>query len=275
MRVWFNTIMLIDYHIHTKASFDCFESATAMCEAALKRGLSAVAFTDHIDILPAHPFDWQTDLEAAFHDIDQAVARFGDMLDIVRGIEIGQPQFNVSQAQLLHDRFKVDFIIASIHYLDPDYDMGMSGVADRDPHELFETYLEMVRQMATDADYDVLGHLTYPWRYFKRERDYDFQAEDFTDQFIDIFDIVISRGKGIEVNTSGLRQALAETLPNEQILRLYRSRGGELITIGSDAHTPAHVGGGVAEATEMVARIGFSVVATFRDRVATIHPLGR
>jgi histidinol-phosphatase (PHP family) len=34
---------------------------------------------------------------------------------------------------------------------------------------------------------------------------------------------------------SGLRQQMAEPMPNFEILKLYKDLGGEIITIGSDA----------------------------------------
>jgi len=267
--------MLIDYHIHTHASFDCFEHARAMCESALKAGMDAVAFTDHVDFLPDRPLDWQTDLAAAFREIDEVAEQFLGVLEVARGVEIGQPQFNEREARRLHEEFSPDFIIGSIHYLDPTYDMGMSGVADRDPVALFIAYLEMVKHLAQYGDYDVLGHLTYPWRYFKRERDYDFRTENYLELFVEIFDIVVERGRGLEVNTSGLRQPLADTLPNERILALFRQCGGRFVTTGSDAHTPDHVGDGIEEATAMIRRVGFEGISTYRDRIPTIQPFAK
>jgi histidinol-phosphatase (PHP family) len=119
-----------------------------------------------------------------------------------------------------------------------------------------------------------LGHLNYPWRYFKRELDYDYDATEFREHLEAVFEAVVARGKGIEINTSGMRQPLGESLPNEEILGWYRACGGELITTGSDAHTPAHVGDGIAEATRMARRVGFEGVATYRKRTPTIHPFG-
>jgi histidinol-phosphatase (PHP family) len=264
--------MLIDYHIHTHASFDCFTTTDRMCQAAIDAGMAAVAFTDHVDYLPGHGYDWQTDLDAAYREIDDTACRFAGTLEVARGVEIGQPQFNEGEAKRFLKKHRPDFIIGSVHYLDPTYDMGMSGVADREPHQLFRQYLAMVTEMVRSHEFDVVGHLTYPWRYFKRELDYDYDADDYTEQFTDIFDLLVARGKGIEINTSGLRQALADTLPNEQILRLFHRCGGRYVTTGSDAHTPEHVGGGIAQATEMIRRVGIKGITTYKDRIPTVHP---
>ena len=263
--------MLSDYHIHTQASFDCFSASDMMAQAAIDAGISAIAFTDHMDFLPETPLDWQTDFDAAYREIKATRDRFAGQLDIAWGAEFGQSQYNEAEALRFTETYQPDFIIGSIHYLDPTYDIGIGGVSDRDPVQLFHTYLDMVLDLAQHQDYDVLGHLTYPWRYYKREMDYDYDARDYREQFDAIFDALIARGKGLEINTSGMRQPLADCLPNEMILTWYRTRGGELLTTGSDAHRPEHVGFAIAEVTQMAQRIGFEGIATYRKRRPTIH----
>ncbi|MCL2491471.1 MAG: histidinol-phosphatase HisJ family protein [Coriobacteriia bacterium] len=264
--------MRIDYHIHTGASFDCVENADAVCRTAIKRGLTAIALTDHMDFLPNHEINWQTDFDAAYHEIALATDKYSGVLDVARGVEFGQPEYNRAEAARFVELYHPDFIIGSIHYLDPSFDIGMSSLAEQDPVELFLFYLGMLRKLAVESDYDVLGHLTYPWRYFKRERDYDFTTADYLDRFEELFMIVIERGKGIEVNTSGLRQPLGECLPNEEIVRLYRACGGTIITTGSDAHRLDQIGLGIDEATEMIRRIGFEGITTYHKRIPTMHP---
>jgi histidinol-phosphatase (PHP family) len=264
--------MLCDYHIHTQASFDCFTPARDMCQRAFEAGISAIALTDHMDFLPQHEINWQTDFERARDQAERAIVEFSGKLDIAWGVEFGQPQFNKPEADRFVQTYKPDFIIGSIHHLDPSFDIGTRSVAGRDPVALFHTYLDLLLELAQHYEYDVLGHLTFPWRYYKRELDYDFDTHEYRHQFEEIFDVVVQRGKGIEINTSGLRQKLDDYLPNETILRWYRARGGEVITTGSDAHTPAHVGLAVESATDLARRIGFPGVATYRQREATIHP---
>ena len=55
------------------------------------------------------------------------------------------------------------------------------------------------------------------------------------------------KGLALEINTSGLRQKIGETLPGKKFLTRYRELGGELLTIGSDAHLPGDLGAGVEQ----------------------------
>ena len=78
---------------------------------------------------------------------------------------------------------------------------------------------------------------------------------------------VVENGKGIEVNTSGLRHpALNVTIPTPDILRLYRELGGERITVGSDAHRTVDAGKGVQSSFELLRSLGFKYVCAYRKR---------
>ena len=78
---------------------------------------------------------------------------------------------------------------------------------------------------------------------------------------------VIENGKGIEVNTSGLRHpAIHETIPSEKILRIYKELGGEKITVGSDAHRTVDAGRGVVHTFDMLRELGFRYVCAYRRR---------
>ena len=58
------------------------------------------------------------------------------------------------------------------------------------------------------------------------------------DRVEEVLRTVIPKGVGIECNTNRGN----EPLPGPEILRLYRRLGGEIVTLGSDAHRPGDVG---------------------------------
>ena len=69
------------------------------------------------------------------------------------------------------------------------------------------------------------------------------------------------RGIGMEINASGLR-AVNELLPSLEYIKRFRELGGEIITVGSDAHVPERVGQGIDKALA-VAKEVFGYVCTF------------
>lgn len=119
-------------------------------------------------------------------------------------------------------------------------------------------------------DYSVLGHLDMIRRY-DRAGDYPFeQVRDLVER---ILHHVIAGGKGIEVNTSCYRYRLPDLTPSREILKLYREMGGELITIGSDAHDSAWIGCRIRETQAELKRLGFPAVYTFENMKPIRHAL--
>ncbi len=52
---------------------------------------------------------------------------------------------------------------------------------------------------------------------------------------------LIAEGKGLEMNLAGIKYGLPFPHPHPDVLKRYRELGGEIITIGADAHKPAHI----------------------------------
>ena len=102
----------------------------------------------------------------------------------------------------------------------------------------------------------------------RRDRQ-DVNFDRYRDQLAAIFHAVISKGKGIEVNTDRGR-SLEEWQP---LLRLYRDLGGEIITVGSDAHQPNHVGLGVFDAYCLLEREKFRYVAAYDNHTPQFYPV--
>jgi len=110
----------------------------------------------------------------------------------------------------------------------------------------------------------VLGHLDIVQRYaFETGKVYD--LEDYKDYIYDILKIIISRGKGIEINTSGL---LSNNLlfPKLEILQMYKDLKGEILTVGSDAHSRNRVGEKISYVYDTLKNIGFKYVFTYDNR---------
>ena len=93
----------------------------------------------------------------------------------------------------------------------------------------------------THTDYDVLGHLTYVCKSSFNPTGKGIAYSEISDITDEILKIVISNGKGIEVNTSGVDR-IGDFLPTVDFVKRFCELGGEIITIGSDAHDKSRVG---------------------------------
>ena len=88
----------------------------------------------------------------------------------------------------------------------------------------------------------------------------------YSDVIDEILRLLIEKGKGIEINTGGFKYGLGHPNPCEEILARYRELGGEIITIGADAHKPEHVAFDFAKVPSILKDSGFDYFTVFRER---------
>ncbi|MBR1459110.1 MAG: histidinol phosphate phosphatase, partial [Oscillospiraceae bacterium] len=104
---------------------------------------------------------------------------------------------------------------------------------------------------------------TYPLRYICGDAGIAINEARYRERIAEIFRTVIAGGKGIELNTSGYRQKYGKPFPDEALLRLYKDLGGNVLTLGSDAHRPEDVGAGIADGAALAGACGFDKVCFF------------
>lgn len=73
-------------------------------------------------------------------------------------------------------------------------------------------------------------------------------------------------GKGIEVNTAGFKYGLGHPNPTEDILSRYHELGGEILTVGADAHKPEHVAYDFDRIPSILKAAGFKYYTVFKNR---------
>ena len=62
-------------------------------------------------------------------------------------------------------------------------------------------------------------------------------------------------------------------MPSQNILKLYKELGGEIITIGSDAHRSEHIGYQIPFIQTILKDIGFQHICTFDKMKPSFHKL--
>lgn len=257
---------LADYHMHSKYSFDGHEPIENICKKAMERGMKEIAITDHLDIYSDKAYTSMLDIRAISEDILKVREQYHGRLLIRHGVELGQPQINKIEAEKFYQDNNLDFIIGSIHNLEDDFDLYYYDFDSIDCYAMYEHYLTWMIDLAKNYDYDVLGHITYPLRYMVQKSQIYLDLKRYQEQFVELFQTVINRGKGIEVNTSGLFQKMQETMPNLSLIKLYKECGGEIITVGSDCHKLEHVASNIKEGQELLKEVGFRFITTFENR---------
>jgi histidinol-phosphatase (PHP family) len=70
---------------------------------------------------------------------------------------------------------------------------------------------------------------------------------------------------GIEINTSGLISRAKSTLPDFDVVKRYKKLGGEILTVGSDAHILKNVGKNIDKAFELAKNAGFNYITIYKN----------
>jgi histidinol-phosphatase (PHP family) len=159
-----------------------------------------------------------------------------------------------------------DIVIGSAHYAQGMRAAWFEDYFDQPLQDAYEAYFEQVVDLAQSGDFDVLAHIDLVKRDARKfGKPYDGPGP-YRGRIRAALKALIERGKGIEINTSPLRRGQPEPCPSMQVLRWFRELGGEILTLGSDAHTPAAVGSDIDVALDMARAAGFTRLATFRHR---------
>lgn len=252
-----------DFHTHSSFSGDSEEPMREMALAAVSRGLRTLCFTEHCDLdYPEEGF--VPDFAAYKAEYEATRDEFSGKLELLFGVELGLMDYLAPRLCEITGKWDFDFIIGSSHLVDgadpyyPEYfeKHGANGGILR----YFESILSNVKAF---GDFDVYGHLDYAVRYSPEKK---YAPEDYRELLDEILRLLVAKGKGIELNTAGLRSGLSHCNPHPFILRRYRELGGEIVTIGSDAHRAADVARDFAAAEQMLKDAGFDRYAVFRKR---------
>ena len=266
-----------DMHMHTWFSTDSEACPRDMADEAVRKGLKTICFTDHFD---KDDLEWGEegifDVDAYFVEMQKLQEEYVGKLNIRIGIELGLRTYLKDYYEELTKKYPFDFVIGSVHnvpykkdaegnilYTDPAAEKLFTDRTDKEAYRLMmETTLENVR---TSDCFQTLGHLDYVVRYGKsREKEYSYT--DYADIIDEILKLLIEKEKGLEVNSAGLKYGLPFAHPHPDVLKRYRELGGEIITIGADAHKPEHIAYDFAKAEEILKSCGFKYYTEFFEQ---------
>ncbi len=264
--------------MHSVHSFDSDAPVNAMIESAISKGLTDICFTEHMDIKapvteewPEHA--WEVNVDSYLYDLITCKEKYSDKINVNFGLELGLMQDAFRENAVTAKAHDFDFIIGSVHFVNGIDTYWPEYFENRTVHaaveEYFKTILANIRQF---NNFDVLGHLDYVVRTVPgREAAYHpFEYEMIIE---DILTTLIEKEKGIELNTSQLAKGFTYANPHLDILKKYHELGGEIITIGSDAHNPQNIAFGYDKAEEFLKEAGFKYYCTFKDRVASFQKI--
>ncbi len=256
-----------DVHLHSKQSHDGKSTVAEYIAAARKRGIDELIFTEHWDDYEGIETKLSTLDVGAYYKNFLAEQEKTDF-PIHFGIEIGLQPHIADKIKSFVPQYPFDFIIGSSHItnkLDMAYDPRFFNGLTR--YEAYMQYFsEMLENIRLYDEFDVYGHLDYVARYggyAEKSIEYD----EFAEILDEIFKALIRKDKGIELNTSGYRYGFSRPHPSAEILKRYHELGGQILTLGSDAHRAEDLGSHFKQAREIIEYAGFTSLAIYRNRV--------
>jgi len=271
---------LIDCHTHTQYSVDSEADIIKMIEKAVSLGLSAYAVTDHCECnrwfgeehYPGENwykfYNFGKDFENSVSAVTELKEKYKNKLNLICGVEMGQATHDFEIAEKIVNDKRLDFIIGSMHQLPETEDfcfLDYGNYTSDEIKNLLERYFLEINKLCRWGKFDILGHLTYNLRYMHDAFNKDIDISPWDCIIEDSFKHLIQNGKGIEINTSGLRQSYGKTFPDLKYIKLFRNLGGEIISVGSDAHTVEDLGSGIEKGAELAFNAGFTHLCYFKQ----------
>lgn len=258
---------MYDLHLHSNFSIDSKTTMEEMALAAIDKNLRAICFTDRINLdYTLNKINLSFRTEDYFKNINKVKYRYLKDIEILAGLEIGMQAHLGNSYDTIISNQPFDYIIMSIQSINGQ-DILIDNILESfSPTEALHLYYKNVYECVSVYDnFDVLGLFDYIDRYLV-----DFLVTPtYVELFPlieDILSVLIKKGKGIEVNSSGLRLGLNDFHPKLSILKLYKDLGGEIVTLGSSANTPQYIGYNYKLMEKTLKDLGFKYFYIFRDR---------
>jgi len=237
----------------------------------IAQGLTTMCFTEHNDFdypespdTPAGMFLLNTD--PYLYDLIRLKEKYAGRIRLLFGVELGLQPEVLRENAVFAKSCDFDFIIGSSHIChgrDPYYPDFYEERSEEEAYrEYFESVLENIKKF---SNFDVYGHLDYVVRYGP-DRDHNYSYEKYRDILDEILKLLLDKGKGLELNTGGIRSGMKDFNPCMDVLKHYRELGGEIITIGSDSHDSQHIGDAFDRAADVLKECGFTYYTVFEKR---------
>ncbi len=261
---------MYETHAHTRRfSPDATQDLDELVAAARSNGYQGVVATEHMD--PDLDQGLMIfDVGGYFQAMDQARSSLPAGFRLLNGIEAGYQPHLADRFRGLSAAWPFDHVIGSVHALGGDDIYFVRDVFAGGRSAAYGAYLELVIDMAASGDwFDVVGHYDYVTRF----SGYDsprLTYREQPDRFDRLFRLMVAGGKSLELNARSIRAmerlGAPDPMPDPDVFRRYRELGGELVTIGSDAHAPNEVGLYAGRIADYLLSLGFTRTFVYMDR---------
>lgn len=255
---------MLDNHVHTTFSIDGKDSMETVIKKAIDMGTTHLTFTDHMEY---NTDKFSIDFEKYCKSIEEFQYKYKNHINIYKGIEIGYQKHLKNEINSIIDRYNFDFVLCSTHTVDKINVPDPKFFEGYNKAEAYRRYFTSILETVSEfKNFDIYGHLDYIVRYGNYENNRVIY-NDYKDVLDTLLKTIINSGKGIELNTSGIRYNLDAMHPNKDILKRYKELGGEIITVGSDSHQAKDLCKDFYKAYDILEFLGYKYICMFKERL--------
>jgi histidinol-phosphatase (PHP family) len=280
---------MIDYHIHYHAHGEsgayALERLEEMHRIARARGVFEIGLSEHIfrfvefrDVVGS----WWEDTDDSKHlkahceryFAEHATQSIGEYLDLVQrarqaglpivaGVELDYYPGRMDDVATFLAGFDLDFVLGSVHWIGAwgfDNEEVEEEWKRRDPDDVYETYFELLLDLARCGTAQILAHPDLVKKFGYRSVKFDLR-----DAFARVVAACAETGVGLEVSSAGWRMPVQEQYPASGLIESAVD-GGVQLTTSSDAHVPELIGYKFDQLYDLVRGFGCDAVYGYRRK---------
>ena len=262
---------MTDYHLHTPLCHHAVGWPIDYARLAVERGFAEIGFSEHSPF-PEHFDDWRMSLEDMpryLQSIDEARAA-APGLTIRIGLECDYIAGREPWLRELADLVEWDYLIGSVHYIAPGWDVDnpkyISRFREMPVEEIWEMYWREYERCIRSGLFDFVAHPDLPKKFGFRP------AGDLRRYYEPAIRALAETGMAYEINTAGLRKDCRELYPAAEFVRM-ACEAGVPVLINSDSHDPAELGAGFAKAYACAREAGYRETVRYEKRRRVAVPL--
>jgi histidinol-phosphatase (PHP family) len=260
-----------DTHVHTRRCGHAAGLDEELVEAAIDRGLAAVALTDHTPFYWLPPEDADPKLAMSAEElpryVDDVLAlaeRYRGRIDVLLGVEADYVPGREEDLVRLLEPYPFDVVLGSVHLVDgwlvdaPSSRVRL-GAGQDEVDRIWARYAELLMAAAGSGLFDVLTHVDLPKKFGHRA------SLPFAGRQKEVVDAVVASSCAVELSSGGRRKPVGEDYPAPDLFHDLVSRGVPFV-LASDAHAPAEVAYEFEDLVRAARTEGVSEVLVFRGR---------
>lgn len=246
--------MKTNFHTHTTWC-DGKDTPEAVVLSAIEKGFAAIGFSSHATFPELDPCALKLESGTAYASEIRALGvRYAAQIKVLLGVEADYIPSVTTPERSRYADLGLDYLIGSIHYVvaddggrvpvDHTPELLAAGIRDHfagNVEQYVRCYFRQVRDMVTQFDFDIIGHLDLVRKFNTKFPYFDESADWYREELILTADAVAGSGKLAEVNTGAISRGwMDDVYPSQAFRDLLRVRGVRFV-LSSDAHTAATV----------------------------------